>query len=155
MISSNSPIVILLAEDEPADVELVRRALSRNTANIELHHVPNGREALEFLCRNGPRYTNSPRPHMILLDLNMPLVNGGQLLQAIRQIDNLHDVPTLVMTASESERDARIALRLGASDFITKSMDAVKYMNDVSRICERWTAHRLPVTPRPKTEQER
>lgn len=120
MTTDKPRFVILLAEDEPADAHLVKVAIADGMA--ELHHVLDGREALDYLQRLGPRYAGAPRPDLILLDLNMPRLDGREFLAAIKQLPDLRDIPVVVLTTSEVERDVVAAYDLGAAGYITKPM---------------------------------
>ena len=115
-------IPILLVEDNPADVELTREALNDGQLHNEVHHVVTGRRALAFLRREAP-YENTPRPGLILLDLNLPGMSGQELFEIIRGDDSLCTIPIAVFTASGSERDILWSEDHEAAAYIRKPID--------------------------------
>lgn len=124
---------ILLVEDEPADAYLVRLALRENKTPVQLHHVPDGWEGLEFLRQSG-NHSAAPRPDLILLDINMPRMNGHEFLGIIKSEDDLRDIPVVVLTTSELERDVCDSYRLGAVGFITKFMDLETFFSAMRQL---------------------
>ena len=140
--------VILLAEDEPADAHLVKAALAEARILADLHHVQDGREVLEFLRRQGPRFATAPRPSLILLDLNMPRMDGRECLAALKADSALRDIPVVVLTTSEVERDVAISYNLGASGYITKAMDIEEFISTLRLLSDYWIKLvRLPRHP--------
>lgn len=140
------PFVILLAEDEPADAHLVKMALKENRIQANLQHVVDGREALAFLRREGARFADAPRPDLILLDLNMPRMDGRECLAAIKQDKSLHDIPVVVLTTSDVERDVAASYDLGASGYITKPLDVLEFVKVMGDVGNYWISLvRLPV----------
>ena len=115
--------VILLVEDEPADAHLVRMALQENHILVDLHHAKDGVEAFEFLRRQGDRFLGAPQPDLILLDLNMPRMNGKEFLEEIKKQSVFCAIPVVVLTTSEVERDIVASYQLGAAGFIVKPVD--------------------------------
>lgn len=145
------PFVILLAEDEPADAHLVKIALSEHRILADLRHVVDGREALEFLRRQGARFADAPRPDVILLDLNMPRMDGRECLAALKADPTLRDIPVVVLTTSEVERDIAISYHLGAAGYVTKPLDIVQFMAAIGQLSDYWLSLvRLP----PRRPQE-
>ena len=132
------PFTILLAEDEPADAHLVKTALSENHILADLQHVFDGREVLEYLRRQGQRFAQAARPDLILLDLNMPRMDGRECLAALKQDPELADIPVVVLTTSEVERDVLSSYTLGAAGFITKPMDVVQFMAAIRDLGVYW-----------------
>lgn len=130
--------VILLAEDEPADAHLVKTALTEARILADLHHVQDGREVLEFLRHQGHRFANAPRPNLILLDLNMPRMDGRECLAALKADSALRDIPVVVLTTSEVERDVAISYNLGASGYITKAMDIDEFISTLRQVSDYW-----------------
>ena len=133
-----SLFTILLAEDEPADAHLVKTALSENHILADLRHVVDGREALEYLRRQGPRFADAPRPNLILLDLNMPRMDGRECLAALKQDPDLAKIPVVVLTTSEVERDVLASYTLGAAGFITKPVDVIQFMAAIRDLGVYW-----------------
>ncbi|MFP4380518.1 MAG: response regulator [Candidatus Sumerlaeia bacterium] len=114
--------VILLAEDNPADQHLTRRALEDVNCPHELVVVRDGEDALEYLTRSG-KYADSsqcPYPDLVLLDINMPKINGKEVLKNMRADNRTRHIPVLVLTTSNQENDVQEAYRLGANAYITK-----------------------------------
>ncbi len=134
----NQPFTILLAEDEPADAHLVRTALSENHILTDLRHVADGREALEYLRHQGPRFADAPRPDLILLDLNMPRMDGRQCLLALKRDPDLADIPVVVLTTSEVERDVLASYTLGAAGFITKPVNVTQFITAIRDLGVYW-----------------
>ncbi len=129
---------ILLVEDEAADAHLVKAALAENHILADLHHVLDGREALEYLRRQGPRYATARRPNLILLDLNMPRMDGRECLVALKSDPDLADIPVVVLTTSAVERDVLASYKLGAAGFITKPLDALQFIAAIRELGEYW-----------------
>lgn len=140
-----SPFVILLVEDEPADAYLVRMALAENHILTDLHHVADGIEAFDFLHKRGDRYAKAPAPDLILLDLNMPRMNGREFLAAIKHHEHLKAIPVVVMTTSEVEQDILASYKLGAAGFIVKPLDVTQFMQAIRKLEDYWcTVVRIP-----------
>src|SRR5712692_6801192 len=114
------PIQILLVEDNPGDVELTRRALSKSRVVNDLHVVRDGQEALEYLLGDGRRPAATPRPDLILLDLNLPRVNGIEVLQKIRTDEVLSLIPVIMLTSSDREDDVVRSYKCGCNTYIQK-----------------------------------
>jgi CheY-like chemotaxis protein len=121
-----------------SDAHLVKAALKENKILAELHHVLDGREALEYLQRKAPRFENAVRPNLILLDLNMPRMDGREFLDAIKHEPELRDIPVVVLTTSEVERDIVSSYNLGAAGYITKPIDVVDFMAAVRDLSDYW-----------------
>lgn len=132
------PFVILLAEDEPADAHLVQAALAESGIAADLHHVRDGREALEFLRHQGARFAQAPRPSLILLDLNMPRMDGRECLAELKADSQLRDIPVVILTTSEAERDVVVAYHLGASGYITKAMNIDTFIATIGQLGHYW-----------------
>lgn len=131
------PFVILLVEDEIADAHLVEIALRENRVHTDLRHVNDGVEALEFLRRQSI-YIESPRPDLILLDLNMPRMNGRELLAVLKQDPELRDIPVVILTTSDVERDVTGSYQLGASGYITKPVDMEQFFAAIRQLHDYW-----------------
>ncbi len=145
MLENAQPFDILLIEDEPADANLVRAALKQNKVFCNLHHVTDGVEALAFLRREGDAYRTAPRPDLILLDLNMPRMNGRELLSAVKSDEALASIPIVVLTTSDAERDVLASYKLGAASYITKPVDMEQFIAAIRQIDSYWfTLTRLP-----------
>jgi CheY-like chemotaxis protein len=130
--------VILLAEDEPADAHLLRLALIESRVEADLEHVVDGREALEYLRQQGHRFLHARRPNLILLDLNMPRMDGREFLAAVKEDAALCDIPVVVLSTSQVERDVVAAYRLGASGYIAKSPDVTEFTEEIRQLTAYW-----------------
>jgi len=121
-MSTHNPITILLAEDDPDDRMLTRDALAESRLANALYTVENGEELLAFLRHEGP-YADAakyPRPGLILLDLNMPKMDGREALREIKADIDLRQIPIVVLTTSKAEEDIYRSYDLGVNSFITK-----------------------------------
>lgn len=138
------PIEVLLVEDNPGDVRLTREALKEAKVKNDLHVVYDGVEALAFLRHEG-KYKDSPRPDLILLDLNLPKKTGHEVLKEIKSDDNLKRIPIVVLTVSKDEEDVMKSYNLHANCFITKPVDLNQFLNVVKAIEDFWlTIVKLP-----------
>lgn len=145
MITANAnPFDILLVEDEPADANLVRSALKESKVLCNLHIVQDGVDALAFLRRQGP-YQGAPQPDLILLDLNMPRMNGREFLAEVKQDPLLSGIPVVVLTTSDVERDVVMSYKLGAAGYITKPVDMEQFIDAIRQLDNYWfVVARLP-----------
>lgn len=112
---------ILLVEDNEADAFLMQEVFQEGEIRSNLHIARDGAEALDFLYRRGA-FSSSPRPSLILLDLNMPKKDGRQVLQEVKTTPDLRSIPVIVLTTSESEEDIRKSYDSYANCYITKPM---------------------------------
>jgi CheY-like chemotaxis protein len=132
--------LVLLVEDNEDDAAMVRRAFWRSKVVNPLQVVRSGEEALEYLAGTG-RYGNRfeyPLPELILLDLNMPGIDGFQVLRWIRQQPGLRALRVVVLTSSTELRDATLAYRLGANSFLVKPMDFEEFVSITNAIQGYW-----------------
>lgn len=113
---------ILLVEDNPGDVRFTAEVLKEAQVQNTLSVVKDGVEALAFLRRQGP-FLDAPRPDLILLDLNLPKKNGLEMLDEIKNIDELSAIPVVILTTSEAEPDINKSFDLSANCYITKPID--------------------------------
>ena len=145
------PAVILLAEDDRGHQELTRRALAEGKIHNDLRIVEDGEEALDYLFRRG-KYKDpatSPRPDLLLLDLNMPRVDGREVLQRLRADSKLCRMAVVVLTTSRQEEDILRSYELGCNSFITKPVDMDQFIRVIQALEEYW--FQIVVLP-PKTE---
>lgn len=119
---------ILLVEDNPGDARLARHALRECAIAHDLHVVGDGVQAMSFLNREGP-YASAPRPHLILLDLNLPRKDGREVLREIKQNDTFRTIPVVVLTTSSSEKDVNTTYTLHANSYITKPLDFLEFVD--------------------------
>ncbi len=136
-------IEILLVEDNPGDVLLTRRALKAGKVLHHLHVANDGEAALAFL--HDVEYGKAQRPDLILLDLNLPKVNGREVLEKIKSNVDLASIPVVVLTTSKAEEDVLTTYELHGNSFITKPVDWQQFMNVIRLIEEYWfTIVKLP-----------
>jgi CheY-like chemotaxis protein len=139
-------IKLLLAEDNPDDVEIAIRALRKSRLINDIRVVRDGEEALSLLFPDGVRDLDQFRPDLILLDLNLPKVSGFDVLDRIKTSDELSSTPVIVLTVSEREEDIARAYRLGANTYITKPVDFAKFTHAIDTLWEYWMViAKLPV----------
>ena len=137
-------IQVLLVEDSPGDVRLTQEAFREANIAIKLHIAPDGVEAMEFLRQQG-RHALSPRPDLILLDLNLPRMDGREVLAAIKADDGLKSIPTVILTTSEAEADIVKSYRLQANCYLTKPVQLDAFEGLVKSINDFWlTRAKLP-----------
>ena len=128
---------ILLVEDSPADVLLTKEALADSKLLVELHVAEDGIQAMEFLRHNGP-YSDAPTPDLVLLDLNLPLKDGREVLAEVKADPQLRSIPIVVLTTSQAEEDILRAYGLHANCYITKPVDFESFVNVVRSIQQFW-----------------
>lgn len=136
----NRKITLLLADDDPDDRFLARDALNSLDAIREVRVVEDGAELLAYLRREG-KYADpaaSPRPDMILVDLNMPRMDGRQAIRQIKQDVVLKPIPLIVLTTSNAEEDVLNAYRLGANSFMTKPLTYTGFLNMMDTLIKYW-----------------
>ena len=131
------PIDILLVEDDPGDVELTRHALKDGKVFNSLNVVEDGVEALKYLRKEGD-YADSPRPDLILMDLNMPRMDGRETLEAIKSDESFRGIPVVILTTSDAQNDVARSYDLQASCYITKPVDLKQFTAVVKGIKEFW-----------------
>ena len=137
-------IEILMVEDNPGDVRLTREALKGGKVLNQLHVVEDGVAALDFLYRRPP-HQDALRPDLILLDLNLPKMDGREVLSRIKADETLKLIPVVVLTTSQAEEDVLRAYRLSANCYVTKPVDLHQFNRIVQAIEEFWiTLVRLP-----------
>jgi chemotaxis family two-component system response regulator Rcp1 len=137
MVDENRPVEILLVEDNPGDERLTREALKEGKVYSNLHWVKDGVEAMEFLRREG-KYSDVPRPDIILLDLNLPKKDGREVLHDIKNDDALKRIPVVVLTTSKAEEDVLRTYNLHANCYVTKPVDLEKFIVVVKSIDVFW-----------------
>jgi len=129
------PIEVLLVEDSPGDVRLTQEAFRNANQFVHLHIARDGVDAMAFLTNEGD-HAHAPRPDLILLDLNLPKMDGREVLAHIKDNDNLKAIPTVILTTSESQLDIVKSYQLQANCYLTKPVkldafeDLVKSIND-------------------------
>ena len=139
---NGAPLVILLVEDNPAHAELVMRGLTTNRVNNRIYHVADGELALDYLNQRNefsdPK--SAPRPHLVLLDLRLPKIDGLTVLKFIKTSDELRAIPTIILTTSEAERDITMAYDSYANSYVVKPVDFDKFTSLMSDLGFYWLA---------------
>ena len=137
-------IDVLLVEDNPGDVRLTREAFREANASIRLHVASDGVEAMAFVRQEGP-HADAPRPDLILLDLNLPKMDGREVLAQIKRDDRLKTIPTIILTTSGAQADILRSYQLHANAYVSKPLQLDTFQSLVSSINEFWlTKARLP-----------
>lgn len=143
-VSPQHPIEILLVDDSPGDVILTRTAFAEANIANRLSAVGDGEQALKFLRRQPP-FEDAPRPDLVLLDLNMPRMNGHEVLAEVKADPKLKVIPIIVLTTSEAEKDICVSYELHANCFIQKPVDYNEFLKVVKAVEEFWRCGvRLP-----------
>ena len=138
-------IPVLLVEDDLVDVKTVQRAFVRNNITNPLHVTHNGEEALAYL-RNEGAYADAlgaPHPGLILLDLNMPVMNGIEFLHAVKADEKLKSIPIVVLTTSKDENDLVETFNFSVAGYIVKPVDFVQFVDAVKVIGLYWSLSEL------------
>ena len=138
------PIHVLLVEDSPGDVRLTQEAFRDANPSIKLHVAADGVEAMAFLKREGA-HLHAPRPDLILLDLNLPKMDGREVLAHIKEDNNLKTIPTVILTTSDAEADIVKSYQLQANCYLTKPVQLDAFESLVKSINDFWlTKVKLP-----------
>ena len=135
---------VLLVEDSPGYVRLTQEAFREAAPSVQLHVVSDGVDAMDFLRREG-RHTGAPHPDLTLLDLNMPRMDGRQVLALIKQDERLRMMPTIILTSSDSEADIANSYQLHANCYLTRPLQFDEFRALVKTISDFWlTKAKLP-----------
>jgi CheY-like chemotaxis protein len=130
------PIEVLLVEDDPGDVQLTKEAFEEHKVRNRLHVVSDGVDALAYLRRDPSVYPDAVRPDLILLDLNLPRVDGREVLQEIKADPDLRRIPVVVLTTSQADEDIVRSYNLHANAYVTKPVDFDRFIAVVRQIDE-------------------
>jgi CheY-like chemotaxis protein len=143
---NGEPLVILLVEDNPDHTELIKRNLANHRILNKIYNVSDGEAALDYLFRRGnfadPQ--KSPRPHLVLLDLRIPKIDGLEVLKEIKSSDLLKKTPVVILTTSEAENDIKIAYENHANSYLVKPVDFDTFrqlMTDLGFYWLAWNRH--------------
>jgi CheY-like chemotaxis protein len=144
-------VEILLVEDNARDAEMTLRSLRMHNLANAVHWVKDGAEALDFMFRSGA-YVNRARnhaPRLVLLDIKMPKVDGIEVLRRLKADERTRNIPVVIMTSSQEERDIVESYKLGANSYIVKPVQFDAFMETVSKIGLYWALmNRVPEGPR-------
>ena len=144
------PATVLLVEDNQDDIELTLEALQDSKVRMEIDTVSDGMSAMAYLRREG-NYAGKPRPDLILLDLNLPLMDGREVLKEIREDQDLTDIPVVVLTTSDDEGDILKAYKLHANCYITKPVDFARFTEIIRQVEGFW----LQLVKLPRRQDDR
>ena len=137
-------IQVLLVEDNPADADLMRETIEMSKLHLDLSVVKDGVEAIQYLRGEGA-YANAARPDLILLDLNLPRMNGRQVLASVKGDADLRGIPVVVLTSSGAEQDIVQSYNLGANCYVIKPVDLKAFQSIVRQVEDFWfTVVKLP-----------
>lgn len=132
--------IILIVEDSPEDYEATLRAFKRPNLINPLYHCVDGLEALDFLQHKNAYQDKAkyPRPHVILLDLNLPKMDGREVLRRIKEDPELKSIPVIVMTTSNDDLDIQKCYDIGANSYIHKPVDLQKFIEAIQKMVDYW-----------------
>lgn len=133
----NGSIDILLVEDNEGDAHLTREALKRAKVRNRVHTTCDGVEAMQFLRREGS-FADAPRPDLVLLDLNLPNMDGREVLEAIKADPALRPIPIVVVTSSAAEQDILRSYDLNANCYVTKPVDLQQFLHVIGSVGDFW-----------------
>jgi two-component system response regulator len=136
-IGDNRTAEILLVEDNNDDVELTRMAFAKSKLLINLHHAKDGEECMAFL-RKQDKYANAPTPDIILLDLNMPRMDGREVLTEISNDETLRHLPVVILTTSAEESEILKMYKLRCSSYIIKPVNFDQFMRVIQSLADYW-----------------
>src|SRR3954449_5539515 len=133
MGDQHTSIDVLLVEDDPGDVLMTREAFADNKVANTLYVVSDGVKAMEFLRKEG-EFADAPTPDLVLLDLNLPRMDGREVLAAVKEDPALRLIPVVVLTTSESQEDVLRSYSLHANAYVTKPVDFERFIEVVRQI---------------------
>ncbi len=133
-------VEIVIVEDDPNDAELIMRVLRKHNLSDKLILLKDGAEALDFLFTQGPYTSQGPSatPKVILLDLKLPKVNGIEVLQRLKSAERTRNIPVVILTSSQEERDLKDAYHLGANSYVSKPISFEEFARVVTELGVYW-----------------
>ena len=135
--ASGRPAEVLLVEDDENDVLITRKGFEEAKLTLNLHHVEYGKECMAFLLKEG-KYADVPTPDLILLDLNMPVMDGREVLSEICKVEELRKLAVVVLTTSRSEQDILNMYDLRCSSYIVKPVDFTQFQHVIQQLSDYW-----------------
>jgi len=132
--------VILLVEDSPEDYEATMRAFKKSNLKNPIFRCKDGQEALDYLFNQNQFQDKNqfPRPCIILLDLNLPKVDGREVLQKVKSDPSLKTIPVIILTTSDDDIDIQKCYELGANSYIRKPVDLINFFESIQKLSEYW-----------------
>ncbi|APZ92229.1 response regulator [Fuerstiella marisgermanici] len=149
MLENEKVIEILLVEDSVTDAELTLEALKEGRLQNNVHHVSDGEKAMAYLRREGD-YRDASRPDLILLDLNMPRMDGRDVLKEMRNDENLKVIPVVVLTTSNYDKDILQSYGLAANNYIVKPVDLTQFFHVIQQVSHFWV--KIVALPPPRND---
>ncbi len=131
------PAEVLLVEDNDNDMFITRKGFEEAKLALNLHHVENGQECMAFLRKDG-QYADAPTPDLVLLDLNMPVMDGREVLAEIVKDEQLRKLPVVILTTSNGERDILDMYNLRCSSYIVKPVDFTQFQRVIQQLSDYW-----------------
>jgi len=128
---------VLVVDDNPNDVTIIKRAMRKSDVKCELHFARYGEEALDALYQKG-EFVDTPKPDLILLDINLPKINGLEVLAKVKEDERLRRIPVIVLTISEREEDMVKAYDSGAASYMTKPVDSKDFERLIQTVQDYW-----------------
>lgn len=138
MAAQHRVVNILLVEDNPGDALLVRKAFELAHTPVQIYTVENGEDALQYLRKESP-YDSQPKPDLIILDLNMPKVDGREVLATIKRDEHLMTIPVIIMSSSEDQNDIVESYKLHVNCFVAKPSQVRDFLSVIKAIEYFWT----------------
>jgi CheY-like chemotaxis protein len=136
-MNEGQSVEILLVEDNPGDIQLTKEALRESKIHNKLHAVTDGEQAMDFLRKKG-KFHDAVRPDLVLLDLNLPKMDGREVLAEIKADEQLKRIPIVILTTSDAEKDIVQSYNLHANCYIKKPVDFEQFIEVVSNIEDFW-----------------
>lgn len=133
-----APLVILLVEDDLADQKLIKTSLRNEKITNDLYMVQTGEEGMDFLYRRGNYSDGTPQPDLILLDLNMPGMGGKEFLRQVKEDEKVKQIPVVILTTSDAERDIIDSYKLQASGYVHKPVTLGEFKEGMKKLKEYW-----------------
>lgn len=134
---SGRSVDILLVEDNPGDVRLIKEVFKEVSLANPLHVVTDGEEAIDFVRQRG-EHTDAPRPDLVLLDWNLPLKGGEEVLDEIKGTDSLSTIPVVVVTGSQAQEDVARSYELQANAYVTKPVEPDRFLDIINSVQDYW-----------------
>jgi len=145
-MSQTDTLEILLVEDNPDHADFTLRILAETNAGSHTHWVKNGEEALDFLYRRR-QWAKAPRPGLILLDINLPKVNGPTVLKHLKSDATLRSIPIVMLTTSDRQDEMLASYKAGANSYVTKPMSFKEFADRIDALRLYWTITNRPPEP--------